>query len=217
MQIQYQNRLTLMVTIAGCCLISSAAVCQQPATVRVTTEPMCCTGCGQKIAGQFYTVPGVKSVSLDYATKTLTVVYQQGRTPSPRRLCEAVLKTDDHAVKVSGAFGTISLEYPQPGGAQQNAQPPYTTIVLEKLQSKEDAKRVAAQIYALKIVKSISLDLSHRELLVTPHDGQQVSVWVLWEAVERAGDHAVVIQGPSGTLKNDTLLTANRESPRAVR
>ena len=131
MRIEFQNRIVIAFIIAGGCLVSSAAVGQQEPMVRITAEPMCCVGCGQKIAGQFYTVPGVKSVSLHYATKTLTVVFQQGRDPSPRLLCEAMLKTEDHPVKVSGAFGNISLEYPKPVDTQQQARPPYTAVVLQ--------------------------------------------------------------------------------------
>jgi copper chaperone CopZ len=208
MRIEFQQRIVIALMIA---------VGQQERTMRITAEPMCCVGCGHKIAGQFYTVPGVKSVSLNYATKTLTVVFQQGRTPSPRLLCEAMSKTKDHPVKVAGAFGNISLEYPKPADTQQQARPTYTAVVLQNLRSDEEARRIATQIYAFKLVKSVALDLPHRTLFVTPHDGKEVSVWLVWEAVERAGDHALVIKGPSCTLKNDTLLAAKQARPQVVR
>ena len=216
MLIPRQNQIAFAFMVASCSLICSAAVAQHAPMVRITAEPMCCVGCGQKIAGQFYTIPGVKSVRLEYASKTLTVVYQQGRTPSPKLLCDAVLKTEDHPVKISGAFGSISLEYPKPTDEQQ-VRPSYTAIVLQNLRSEEVARRIAVQIYALKLVKSINLDLQRRTLFVMPHDGKEVSVWLLWEAVERAGDHALVIQGPSCVLKNDTLLSARKTHPQVVR
>lgn len=194
----------------------STSYARQPvpsSTAAVQAAPMCCLDCGRKIAGQLYTMPGVRSVDLDFESKTLSIAYQRGRTPSPRLICAAVMRTDDRPVSVSGPFGTISIQY-RAAGQRPTASVARTAVTLQRARSTAAARAVAAEISAGQRVADARFEVSTQTLYLTPPDGADLDAWRLWEAVERAGDHAIAIEGPAVTLSNDHLLAA-RHAPQS--
>ncbi len=177
--------------------------------IEITVSKMHCKGCAKKIAARLYTVPGVKSVSVDVKNKTLIVSSQSGKTLSPRQLCEAIENGDDRPVRVAGPNIMLVMEYPDDAAVSTQATQTQIEIVVEKMHCRACAQKIASKLYAVPGVKSVSVTVNRKTLHVTPTTGRQLSLWALWEAVQQAENRALEIRGSTGSLK-DTKLAAKQ-------
>lgn len=82
-------------------------------TTSIRVSDMHCGACAKKIAGKLFTVPGVARVQTDVSNHTAVVFGSAGRTPSARRLWEAVEAAGFKPVRLSGPEGTFDAKPPQ--------------------------------------------------------------------------------------------------------
>ena len=77
------------------------------------------------------------------------------------------------------------------------------------MQNKDVAQEIANQIYSLRDVKDVGVDLEQRKLFVQSTNGAVLSPWALAIAAERAQGKPVAIAGPFGVLMIERFETAD--------
>lgn len=95
---------------------------------------------------------------------------------------------------LAGAFALIFADC---AGA---AEPSYTSITVEKMCCKGCARKIAGQLYVVKGVKEVRVDIEKKLVFVIPQRSVAVSPRAMWEAVEQGGDRPLRLAGPSGTF-----------------
>ena len=81
---------------------------ERPTKTLITVKTLHCKGCAQKVAGQLYTVSGVKEVRVSMEKKQFMIAPQTSKLPSPRALWQAIEKADVHPVRLVGPSGTFT-------------------------------------------------------------------------------------------------------------
>jgi copper chaperone CopZ len=92
----------------GLLLVGNVSVAAEPRTCVIQVSDMHCANCAKKIARKLYAVPSVTKVSTNVKAGTATIVAQEGKTPSPKALWEAVEQAKFEPVKLSTPAGTYT-------------------------------------------------------------------------------------------------------------
>jgi len=150
--------------------------------IQILAEGMCCKGCARKVSGQLYAARGVKEVGIDLNTHIVTVSLPQPSAATLGQLWHAVEQGDGGPTKLVTAEATYTLIRPEvePNAAQpmQNSNEPLS-IVIDNLHCKGCAKKIAAQLYALKGVTKVSIDMPNETLFVEARPDTTVSPWLV--------------------------------------
>ena len=87
-------------------------------------------------------------------------------------------------------------------GQGQPERPPSnkTVITVEEMHCAGCAKRIGNKLAKVPGVAAVHFDVKSKTLWVTPQPAQTPSPRGLWEAVEKAADRPVRLQGPSGVF-----------------
>ncbi|MAT68543.1 MAG: hypothetical protein CMJ58_03370 [Planctomycetaceae bacterium] len=187
---------------------SSTAFAQSPAhqpgdgEVQVIAEKMCCKGCAQKVSGQLYTLKGVKSVGVDLSTHTVNVTLPPPSATTLGRIWHAIEQGDGGPTSLSTSTAAYQIVRPQNEQELRAVQQMGATqhIVIDNLHCKGCAQKIAAQLYALKGVTKVSVDMERETLIVETNPKTPVSPWLVIDAVSAAKERPVAIRGNYGTL-----------------
>lgn len=171
--------------------------------IQILAEGMCCKGCAQKVSGQLYAARGVKEVGIDISTHTVTVSLPQPNAAMLGKLWHAVEQGDGGPTKLVTSEATYTLVRPQvdPNAGQQTQQiKAPLSIVIDNLHCKGCAKKIAAQLYALKGVTKVRVDMKSETLFVETRPDVVVSPWLVVNAVAKAKERPIAVTGPHGKL-----------------
>jgi copper chaperone CopZ len=171
--------------------------------VQIVAEKMCCQGCARKISGQLYAARGVKEVAVDMKTRTLTVALPQPNAAMLGLLWHAVEKGDGGPTKLVTAEATYALIRPEAEvdevEQEQPANVPFS-IVIGNLHCEGCANKIAAQLYAVKGVTKVSVDMQRETLILEVGPETQLSPWQLIDAVTQANEQPLAVNGFHGSL-----------------
>ena len=180
----------------------TAALPPGDSEVQVIAEKMCCKGCAQKVSGQLYTLKGVKSVGVDLSTHTVNVTLPTPSATTLGRIWHAVEQGDGGPTSLSTSTAAYQIVRPQNEQELRAVQQMGATqhIVIDNLHCKGCAQKIAAQLYALKGVTKVSVDMERETLIVETNPKTPVSPWLVIDAVSVAKERPVAIRGNYGTL-----------------
>lgn len=190
----------------GVIALNSGAAIAAPrvtaAQVEIVDEAMCCAGCARKVSGQLYATRGVKEVGVDMKSRTLTVSLPEPTPAMLGQLWHAVEKGEGTPTKLVTAEATYTLLRPEvdPASPQPRVASPLT-IVIDNLHCKGCAKKIAAQLYTLRGVTRVSVDMEKEMLFVETHRDVQLSPWALVDAVSKVKERPLAIFGSHGELR----------------
>lgn len=85
-------------------------------------------------------------------------------------------------------------------GIVSAAEPTYTTINVEKMCCDGCAQKIAGQLYVVKGVKEVRVNMEKKLVFVIPQQSKVVSPRAMWEAVQKGEDNPLRLAGPSGTF-----------------
>ncbi|MAT73134.1 MAG: hypothetical protein CMJ58_26920 [Planctomycetaceae bacterium] len=187
---------------------SSTGFAQSPAPhlgvgeVQVIAEKMCCKGCAQKVSGQIYALKGVKSVEVDLSTHSVDITLPPPSATTLGRIWHAVEQGDGGPTSLSTSTAAYQLVRPQDEQEWLAAKQMGATqhVAIENLHCKGCAQKIAAQLYALKGVTKVSVDMERETLIVETNPKTAVSPWVVIDAVSQAKERPVAVRGNYGTL-----------------
>jgi copper chaperone CopZ len=171
--------------------------------VQIVAEKMCCQGCARKVSGQLYAARGVKEVGVDMKTHTVTVALPHPNAAMLGRLWHAVEQGDGGPTKLLTAEATYTLTRPkvEANTVQQQRVNAPLSIVVDNLHDQECANRIAAQLYAVKGVTKVGVDMRRETLFVEAGPKTQLSPWSLIDAVALANERPLAVNGAYGTLE----------------
>ncbi len=164
--------------------------------VQIVAEEMCCKGCAKKVAGRLYAARGVKTVKVDLKEKTVTVSLPRPNAAMLGKLWQAVEQGEGGPTKLVTAEAT----YTHTPASETQAKQSVFTIVIDNLHCKGCAKKIAAQLYALKGVTKVSADMQKETLVVKTSPQANVSAWRIIHAVAQANERPLSVFGPHGKL-----------------
>lgn len=171
--------------------------------VQIVAEEMCCKGCARKVSSHLYAARGVKEVGVDMESRMVTVALPQPNAAMLGVLWHAVEKGEGGPTKLVTAEATYTLIRPKVEASEvqqkQQMNAPLS-IVIDNLHCKGCAKKVAAQLYAVKGVTKVSVDMQREALFVEAQPGAPLSPWNLIHAVAQANERPLAVNGPYGTL-----------------
>lgn len=209
------TRLAAAATLIACVPAAPAAQPTAPpnAAITITAEKMCCQGCARKVSGKLYTVKGVKSVSVDLPTHTVTVSLPQQDIATVGALCDAVRQGVDGPATVTTAAAAYKLapaesddqaaELKKMGGTQR--------VVIDNLHCQGCARKIASRLYTIKGVTKVEVDMAHETLTVRTHAKAEISPWQTAAAVAQAGERPIAVTGAFGRL---TIEYAEAAAPK---
>lgn len=181
---------------------NAASLTPTPGEVQILAEKMCCEGCAKTVSSQLYTVKGVKSVGVDLPTHTVTVSVPQQNPAVLGALWHAAQQGKGGPKKLVTTQATYELILPetkeqsnqvrQMGGSQQ--------LQFEKLHCKGCANKVAAQLYTVKGVSQVTIDMKTNTITVKTQNNAPISPWLVVEAALKAKERPVAVSGNFGTL-----------------
>ncbi|MEO2047135.1 MAG: heavy metal-associated domain-containing protein [Pirellulales bacterium] len=97
---------------------------------------------------------------------------------------------------------TLSVQVQRAGSTQgSRAGKGKTSIVVEEMHCKSCARKIAAKLYTVPGVKSVSVSVKTKTLTITSQQGRSLSLRQLAEAVEKAKNRALRIVGPMGAYE----------------
>ena len=180
----------------------TAALPPGDSEVQVIAEKMCCKGCAQKVSGQLYTLKGVKSVGVDLSTHTVNVTLPSPSATTLGRIWHAVEQGEGGPASLSTSTAAYQIVRPQNEQELRAVQQMGATqhIVIDNLHCKGCAQKIAAQLYSLKGVTKVSVDMERETLIVETNPKAPVSPWIVIDAVSAAKERPVAIRGNYGTL-----------------
>jgi copper chaperone CopZ len=82
----------------------------------------------------------------------------------------------------------------------QAAAPAVTRITVEELHCAGCARQVATKLQKIPGVAKVEMNLKAKMMFVTPRPQVVLSPRALWEAVEKAEEKPVKLEGPTGTF-----------------
>ena len=199
--LQNSNVCSVMAIALLACYASTATATQQrPLKVQVVANEMCCKGCAQKVAAQLYALPGVTEVRVDVPGRSVSITAK----PSPKLTLEgiwqAVEKGKGGPSKLVTDQATYILMRPDSLKPEQRLPAGQYSLQVRSLENKDSAQRIANQLYKVRGVQTVSVDLVQRTLFVQSTSGAVVSLWNLATAAERAQSEPVSVGGPHGLL-----------------
>lgn len=195
------------------CMATSAFAAVPVHQVQIVAEDMCCQGCARKVSGQLYAARGVKEVGVDMKTRTVTISLPESKAASLGQLWHAVERGDGGPKQLVTSEATYTLSRPdQETNPQQTvgvASP--LTVAIDNLHCQGCAKKIAAQLYAIKGVTRVSVDMQKETLIVETQRGVQISPWAVIDAVSRAKERPLAVLGSHGQL---TIKWATKTKPK---
>lgn len=204
---QFSTMIAVVVLLCPSSLTNAAAP-QNVLKVQVVADDMCCKGCAQKVAAQLYATPGVTSVEADIPNRLVSITAK----PSPKFTLEliwqAVEKGKGGPSKLVTADTTYVLTRSENLNPEQRLAAGRYSLEVRNMEDKEVAKKIANQLYTVRGVESISVDMAQRMLFVQAANGATVSPWALASAVERAQGEPLAVAGPYGVLTVERSLVA---------
>lgn len=220
---RYWN-IKVVLAVAALASMATASFGQQIASrpaagqVQITAPDMCCKGCAQKVSGQLYTVKGVKSVSVDLAKHLVTVSLPQQDLNSLGRLWHAVQQGNGGPTKLVTTATTFELLLPETTALAEQHKRMGTRqhIVIDDLHCKDCAEKIASQLYTLKGVTKVSVDLKSKTLVLDSQPDTPVSPWQVIDAVAKAEFRAVAVAGNFGTLSIEHAKAAEPNNHQAL-
>ena len=195
--------LTLAVATGEQSLVEAATPQNGNHQIQILAEGMCCKGCARKVSGQLYAARGVKEVGIDLNTHIVTVSLPQPSAATLGQLWHAVEQGDGGPTKLVTTEATYTLIRPEVElNAVQPMQKPNEplSIVIDNLHCKGCAKKIAAQLYALKGVTKVSVDMQNETLFVETRPDTTVSPWLVINAVAKAKERPLAVIGSHGKL-----------------
>lgn len=198
------NAITLVAFALTTALVSAQQTVQRAdeEEVQVVAEKMCCKGCAQKVSGHLYAVRGVRSVGVDLSTQTLTVSLPQATAARLGSIWNATEQGDGGPTSLTTSAATYQMVRPQDDNELREAQMMRATqhVVIDNLHCQGCAQKIAAQLYAVKGVTKVSVDMPSETLIVQVDPQKPVSPWLLVDAVSTAEERPLAIRGSYGTL-----------------
>ena len=191
-----------LATISATTAVQAGPKQAQIEQVQILAEKMCCEGCARKTSGQLYAARGVRDVSVDLKSHTLTVALPKPNAAMLGKLWHAVEQGDGGPTKLVTTAATYTLIRPKAEASQSQRQQEKLplSIAVENLHCQGCAKKIAAQLYAVKGVTQVSVDMERETLFVEARPETQLSPWRLIDAVTHAKERPIAVNGPYGTL-----------------
>jgi copper chaperone CopZ len=190
----------VIVALANCSASTVTAAQQGAVKIQIVVDGMCCQGCAQKIAAQMYAVPGVHNVEANVPNHVATVTFKPSPKLTLERLWLAAEKGDGKPSKLVTSEATYTLQRPEQLQLAEPLAPGRFWVVAASLESREHAQRIAKQLYAVRGVKTVQIDMQQRMFFLESATPAPVSPWSLASAVAQAGNSAESITGPHGVL-----------------
>ena len=207
-----RTKCTIIATLLASCAINHAGQAPVNAAtsqadnhqIQIVAEGMCCKGCARKVSGQLYAARGVKEVGIDLDRHIVTVLLPQPNAAMLGQLWHAVEQGEGAPTKLVTPEATYTLIRPEVDSdatvkTTQVANSPLS-IVIDNLHCKGCAKKIAAQLYALKGVTKVSVDMQTETLFVETRPNTAVSPWLVINAVAKAKERPLAVTGPHGKL-----------------
>lgn len=195
---------TFVVALSGLVEAQSIQPPQTDKRVEIVAEGMCCKGCARDISGQLYAAKGVKSVEIDMDRHVVSVsLSPDKKTATLGQLWDAVEQHEGDPVKLVTAEATYTLTPPKDFTAAGNspvAANSSISIVVDNLHCMGCAKKIGAQLYALKGVTKVHADLQRDTLTVETRSKTPISPWQAIAAVMKAKEFPLAVTGSHGTL-----------------
>lgn len=186
--------------------------------VRIVANDMCCKGCAQKIAGQLYTVKGVKSVGVDLPTHTVTVSLGQQDLATLGALWHAAHKANGGPTQLATETVSYTLVLPKTAEEVEHYRKMGTSqhVVVQGLDSQETAQKIASKLYDIEGVSKISLDMQRSALVLQTKNDKPISAWLVVDAVAKTQHRTSAVTGSFGTLTIEYAESSAHEDQRAV-
>lgn len=193
--------LLLATFVVAQCATAIAQSIHPPRTdrrVEIVAEGMCCQGCARDISGQLYAAKGVKSVEIDMHKQVVSISLSPGKNSAPLgQLWYAVEQHKGYPVKLVTAEATYTLT---PLEKSTQAVNTATSIIVDNLHCMGCAKKIGAQLYAVKGVTKVQSDLQRDTVTVETRSKAPISPWQAIAAVMRANERPLAVTGSHGTL-----------------
>jgi len=190
----------LVAALAGYGAATVAVAQQRVFKVQIVADDMCCQGCAQKVAAQLYAAPGVTSVEADVPSRLVTVTAKPSPKLTVERIWFAVEKGKGGPSKLVMADITYVLTKPDKLKPEQRLPAGRYSLEVRSMQDKEIAQKIANQLYAIRGVQNVSVDLGQRTLFLQSADGASLSPFALATAADRAQCEAISVGGPYGLM-----------------
>ncbi|TWT86717.1 Heavy-metal-associated domain protein [Pseudobythopirellula maris] len=196
----------LIASIAVSALATNAAALAAPSgtavrQVQIVDEAMCCAGCARKVSGQLYATRGVREVGVDMESRTLTVSLPEPTPAMLGRLWHAVERGNGTPTKLITSEATYTLVRPELDPAKQQAPAAEPlAIAINNLHCQDCANKIARQLYALKGVTKVSVDMQRGMLFLETSRGTRLSPWALIDATAKANERPLAVFGGHGKL-----------------
>jgi copper chaperone CopZ len=173
---------------------------QDAFTVQIVASEMCCKGCAQQVAAQLYALPGVTQVQADVPKRLVNVTAKRSPKLTLERIWNAVEKGKGRPSKL--VINRVNYEFTRPDGLNPDQQvlAGRYTLQVRSLDDKDAAQNIANQLYKVRGVEKISVDVPKRTLFIQPANGAMLSPWALTTAAEAARSDPVSVGGPFGVL-----------------
>jgi len=189
------------------------ATAQTPVVkVQIVADEMCCHGCAQKVAAQLYAAPGVRSVEADVPSRVVTITAKRSPKLTLERLWSAVEKGKGSPSKLMTSQATYALKRSASLKPDQRATSGRYSLTVLTMTNKESAQQIANNLYAVRGVKGVSVDVAKRTLFVESAAKTILSPWNLAAAVESAHHEPTAILGPHGLLTIERPVSADSET-----
>ena len=201
--------------------VEAAAPPARDGQVQIVAEKMCCKGCAQKVSGQLYAARGVKTVKVDLKKKIVSVFLPQPNAAMLGQLWHAVEQGEGGPTKLVTTEATYTLIPAVPQRGTRQPQQSVLTIVIDNLHCKGCANKIAAQLYALKGVTKVSVDMKKEMMFVQTSPNAKVSPWQVINAVAQADERPLAVIGPHGKLAikwaNQRILNKHQQAQQTSR
>lgn len=179
--------------------------------VQIVAAEMCCQGCARKVSAQLYAARGVKDVQVDMDIRTVTVTLPEPNTWMLGQLWQAVAQGEGGPTKLTTAEASYTLTVAQAEQAIAPQADANLYIVIDNLHCKGCAQKIAAQLYAIKGVTQVSVDLQQETLIVQTRPDVVLSPWTAMDAVAKTNERPLSLSGRHGTI---SIAYAKPQSPK---
>lgn len=180
---------------------STSAVAQQGVfKIQIVADGLCCQGCAQKVAAQLYALPGVSNVEADVSNHIAVVTFKPSPKLTLERIWLAAEKGDGKPSKLVTEDVMYFLTRPDKLKREQCLPLGKYSLQVRTMQDNESAQRIADQLYAIRGVENVSVDINQRTLFVQAASGVMLSPFALAIAAERAASEPIAIGGSYGVM-----------------
>ncbi|WP_442483376.1 cation transporter [Aeoliella sp. SH292] len=204
---QAQNRLALSIALFSMAIsaptpkVHGQTSSLPDGRLQVVAEKMCCAGCARKVSSQIYTVRGVRSVSVDLATHTVSIEHGQLSAPVLGQIWNAVQVADGGPVTMTTGEATYRLTVPEDPKAIEahRRMGKSQQISFVELKDPQQAQLVASKLQEITGVAKVSVDMPSQTITVDVAD-KPISPWSMLQVIRAAGATPAAFLGNYGTL-----------------